>query len=288
MVVGSGPAGMEAARVAALAGHTVELFEKKQRLGGQLHVAGAPPGREEFLSFMDYQEVALRKAGVKVHTGVEVDVETVRAFEPEALIVAEGAGPIIPAIPGVDQPFVITSWEFLEKNPPIGKKVAIIGGGAVGLETAVLAAKIGTINPQQLEFLMFHRAESDEKIHELLRRGSKEVTVFEMLPRAGQDVGKSSRWVLMGELKERSVRILTRAKVECIEPDGTLAYTAEEGETRKEHFDTVILAVGSQPGKKLTSALEEAGIPFKTVGDCNTPRKVIEAVHEGYLAAVVL
>ena len=288
MVVGSGPAGMEAARVAALAGHTVELFEKELRLGGQLHVAGAPPGREEFLSFLDYQEVALRKAGVKVHTGVEVDVEKIREFGPEALVIAEGARPIIPAIPGADQPFVITSWEFLEKNPPIGKKVAIIGGGAVGLETAVLAAKIGTITPRQLEFLMFHRAESDEKIHELLCKGSKEVTVFEMLPRAGQDVGKSSRWVLMGELRERNVRILTRAKVECIEPDGTLIFTVEEGETRKEHFDTVILAVGSRPENKLSDALKEAGIPFKTVGDCNTPRKVIEAVHEGYLAAVVL
>jgi 2,4-dienoyl-CoA reductase (NADPH2) len=282
---GPGPAGMEAARVAALAGHQVDLFEKDTVIGGQLHFAGAPPGRQEFLSFLDFYKVALFKAGVRVHTETEVDVARVRQYAPDALIVAEGAGPIIPKIPGVDRPFVITSWEFLGKNPPLGKRVAVIGGGAVGLETAVLVAKIGTLKPEQLEFLMFHRAESDEKLHELLSTGSKEVTVFEMLPKIGQDVGKSSRWVLLGELQERSVRLLTKAKVESIEENGTVVYTVE-GETKREPFDSVILAVGSKPNQTLSNSLKEAGIPFKAVGDTNNPRKVIDAVHEGYLAAL--
>ncbi len=285
MVVGAGAAGLEAARVAAVAGHEVELFEKAGKMGGQINIAGAPPGREEFLSFLDYYRAALHKTGVKIPLNSNVDVDEIKRLQPQALIIAEGAEPIIPAIPGADAPFVISSWEFLGKNPPIGQRVAVIGGGAVGLETAVLAAKIGTLNPQQLEFLLFRRAETDEKIHELIRKGSKEVTVFEMLPKAGQDVGKSSRWVLMGELRERGVRVVTKSKVEAIEPDGTLVYTTEEGETKKEPVDTVIMAVGSKPTKKLSQALEEAGIPFKTVGDCNSPRKVIDAVHEGYLAA---
>jgi 2,4-dienoyl-CoA reductase (NADPH2) len=108
-----------------------------------------------------------------------------------------------------------------------------------------------------------------------------------MLPKAGQDVGRSSRWVLMKELKDRHVTLRTQTRVESIEPDGTLVYTEEE-ETRREPFDTVILAVGSAPRQELSQALREAGISFKTVGDCNSPRKIMDAVHEGYLAALVL
>ena len=157
----------------------------------------------------------------------------------------------------------------------------------MGLETALQIAKIGTLAPEQLEFLMFHRAETDERLHELLQRGSKEVTVFEMLPKAGQDVGKSSRWVLMKELRDRHVKIRTRARVESIEKDGTLVFT-EEGAPARAVYDTVVLAVGSVANTKLSDELKKAGFSFKTVGDCNSPRKIMDAVHEGYLAALAL
>ncbi len=287
MVVGAGPAGMEAARVAAEAGHSVDLYDRADRIGGQVLLAGKPPGRQEFLSFVDYYREALSTTGVRVHTGTEVDPEMIRKAAPEALIVAEGAAPIIPGIPGVDRPFVISSWDFLEKEMAVGQRVAVIGGGAVGLETAVLAAKIGTLSPEQLQFLMFHRAETDETLHELMHRGSKKVTVFEMLPKAGKDVGRSSRWILLKEIRARHVTVRTETRVESIEADGTLVYT-EGDQTCREPFDTVILAVGSVPNRKLSGALEEAGIYFKTVGDCNSPRKIFDAVHEGYLAALVL
>jgi 2,4-dienoyl-CoA reductase (NADPH2) len=283
VVIGAGPAGMEAARVAGLAGHEVHLYDKRMRLGGQLIVAGTPPGRQEFLTLADYYRAVLPKAGVKIHLGKEIKPKAVARMKADAVILAEGARPIIPAIPGVDLPHVMTSWDFLEKNPRIGRRVAVIGGGAVGLETALLAAKKGTINPETLVFLMFHRAESDEKLHELLTKGSTEVTVYEMLPRVGQDVGKSSRWVLLGELKEFGVRLLTSAKVERIEPHG-IVYD-HDGEKKTDPCDTVILAVGSAPKRTLADALERAGIPFKSVGDCNAARKIIDAVHEGYVAA---
>jgi 2,4-dienoyl-CoA reductase (NADPH2) len=286
MVVGSGPGGLEAARVAAKAGHDVDLFEKAPRIGGQLAVAGAPPGRGEFLGLVDYYEALLPTLGVKTHLGVELDVEKIKKMNPDALIVAEGAEPIMPNIPGADQPFVISSWEFLTNHTAVGKRVAVIGGGAVGMEVAMQAARIGTINPSVLEFLMFHKAETDERLHELVRKGTKEVTIFEMLPKAGQDVGKSSRWVWLHDLREREVRILTSAKVEAIEPDGVV-YTVE-GETKKEPFDSVIMAVGSKPRTALSDALKQAGIPFRGIGDCNKPRLIIDAVHEGYLAAVDL
>ena len=286
VVVGSGPGGMEAARVAAKAGHRIVLYESAPHVGGQLVVAGKPPGREEFLGLVDYYAAAMAAAGVEVRTGQEVTVDRIRELAPDELIIAEGAEPIVPDIPGADLPHVISSWAFLKDDPPIGQRVAIIGGGAVGLETAMQVARIGTVPPGILEFLMFHRAETDEKIHELIRRGSKDVTIFEMMARAGQDVGKSSRWVWMQALQERGVRILTQARVEAIEPDG-IVYRVEE-ETHREPFDTVILAVGSRPKTTLSEQLREAGIPFRAVGDCNSPRKIIDAVHEGYAAATSL
>lgn len=286
LVVGSGPAGLEAARVAAQAGHSVDLYEKAPKIGGQLAVAGAPPGRGEFLGLVDYYEALLPRLGVKIHTRVELDVDRIRNIHPDELIVAEGAEPILPNIPGADQPFVISSWEFLQANPTLGRRVAVIGGGAVGMETAMQVARIGTIPPDVLAFLMFHRAETDERLHDLLRKGTKEVTIFEMLPKPGQDVGKSSRWIWLHDLQERGVRIVTRARVEAIEP-GEIVYTLD-GETRREPFDSVIMAVGSRPKKGLSEGLRRAGIPFRSVGDCNKPRMIIDAVHEGYLAAADL
>ena len=93
MVVGGGPGGLEAARAAALAGHKVDLYERSAQLGGQVLLAGTPPGREEFLSFVDYYEVALAGAGVNIHTDEDVNVDKVRTEDPDVLIVAEGAGP---------------------------------------------------------------------------------------------------------------------------------------------------------------------------------------------------
>ena len=286
VVIGAGAGGMEAARVAAIAGHQVHLYDKRSNLGGQLLVAGTPPGRHEFLSLADYYRAVLERLGVKTHLGVEVDAQAIAEMQADAVIVAEGATPIVPNIQGVGQKHVITSWDFLEKNPPVGGRVAVIGGGAVGLETALLAAKKGTINAEVLQFLMFHKAESDEKLHALIRKGTKQVTVFEMLPRVGQDIGKSSRWVLMNELKEFGVRIIANAKVESIEPDA-IVYE-QDGEKKKEGFDTVILAVGSAPQRRLMEALTRANVPYKSVGDCNAPRKILDAVHEGYLAAMEL
>ena len=113
MVIGGGPAGMEAARVAALRGHEVVLYEKEEKLGGQLHLAAIPPGRGEFLTFGSYLETQLKKLNVAVHLGVEASPLQVEAEKPDALILATGAGALIPPIKGIEGPNVRLAWDVL-------------------------------------------------------------------------------------------------------------------------------------------------------------------------------
>ncbi len=166
----------------------------------------------------------------------------------------------------------------------MGKDVAVIGGGAVGLETAAFIAAKGTITPDALHFLMTYEAESIERIKELMHKGYSNVTVFEMLPKAGQDVGKSTKWVLLGDLDSHGVTIKTDAKVISID-NGQITFE-RDGKEETQQFDTVVVAVGSRPVQKLSKEVEKLGVPFTTIGDCIKPGKINDAIHGGFLAAV--
>ena len=283
MVIGAGPAGLEAAVTASAAGHQVQIYERTRDIGGQLWLAGAPPHKRELIEFIRYYRAMLKKYAITTHLGIEVTTTMIKTQKPDFVIVAEGAEPLEPPIQGLDDPCVLSSWKVLRDNPPLGKKVAIIGGGAVGLETALFVAAKGTINAETLHFLFTYKAESNERLRELLFNGSSRVTVFEMLPKAGQDVGKSTRWILFDQLKRYHVDILTNAKVLFIN-NGKIVYE-QEGQSQ-EQFDHIILASGSKPLQTLSQAIENLGIPHITIGDCIRPGKINHAIHGGFLAAV--
>jgi len=135
-IIGDGPGGMETARVAALRGHEVTLVEKNDHLVGQFHLASLPPGKEEIRFFLQYLIRELHKLGVKVILNRELTAADVAKVEADALILASGGIPQKPVIPGVDQENVLTTWEALLAPERVGKKVLVIGAGAVGAETA--------------------------------------------------------------------------------------------------------------------------------------------------------
>jgi len=124
---------MEAARVAALRGHQVCLYEKAEKLGGQLPLAAVPPGRGEFLTFLSYLENQMKNLNVAVRTRIEVALEHVELEKPDAIIVATGAEPLVPEIKGVERPNVVMAWDVLSGKVDTGKEVVVIGGGAVGM-----------------------------------------------------------------------------------------------------------------------------------------------------------
>ncbi len=283
MIVGAGPAGLEAAVTATQAGHSVELFEKSSDIGGQLWMAGAPPHKLEILEYIRYYWAMVRKLQIPLYLNTVVDMSLIQSKKPEFVMIAEGAESLIPPIPGAMDTGVFNAWEVLRGNPLLGKRVAIIGGGAVGLETALFVAAKGTITPEILHFLFTYEAESVERLRELMFQGSSSVTVFEMLPKAGKDVGKSTKWILTDNLKRYGVKVNTSTKVISIQ-NGTLTYE-KDGESFQETFDSVILASGSRPVQQLSREIESLKIPFVVIGDCIKPGKINDAIHAGFLAA---
>ncbi len=284
MVVGAGAGGLEAAVTAAICGHQVDVYEKDSDIGGQLWIAGAPPHKQEILEFIRYYRAQINKHQIPLHLNTTVDTHVVKKQNPDYIILAEGAEPLLPQIDGYDDPCVYSAWQVLKGNPLLGKSVAVIGGGSVGLETALFIAAKGTITPETLHFLFMYEAVSPERLRELMFQGSSKVTVFEMLSRIGQDVGKSTRWILFDNLKRFKVSVKTGTTVTSIRK-GTVKFKKDDKEEEMQ-FDHVVLASGSQSVPGLSAKVKKLGIPFATVGDGIRPGKLNEAIHGGFLAAV--
>ena len=158
MVVGGGPAGMSAALAANRRGHQVTLFERTPRLGGQLFLAAAPPGRTEFNALARDLARQVARAQIPTMLGCEVDARLIADQSPDAIILATGAAPMTPSISGSDLPHVVQAWDVLSHQATTGKRVVIVGGGAVGVETALFLAEKGTLSAEGVKFLLVNRA----------------------------------------------------------------------------------------------------------------------------------
>lgn len=286
MVVGAGPAGLEAATRAAEAGHQVELYEKSDVIGGQLWLAGSPPHKQELWELIHYYDALLDKYDIDVFLEHEVSVEDIKKNNPDHVIVAEGAEPLMPPIDGIKSPGVLSAWDILRNDPNLGESVAVIGGGAVGLETAMFIAAKGTLTPEALHFLFIYQAESVERLRELCTQGNKKVTVFEMLPKVGKDVGRSTRWVLLGNVTRYGISIIPGATVKSIKV-GMVSFE-RGGKLDSQQFDTVVNAVGSRSVRKIANEIEKTGIPFTVIGDSVKPAQIDKAIHDGFLAVMNL
>lgn len=282
MVVGGGAAGMSAAIAATERGHRVTLHERGDRLGGQLLLAGAPPGREEFLELADDLERQVELSGVTVVLNSSVDERFLGAISPDAVILATGGVPIAPAIPGVDLPHVVQAWDVLTERVTTGRRVAVIGGGAVGIETALLLAEKGTLSGEALKFLLVHGAESCEDLYGLATHGGKQVTVIEMLDELGRNFGRSTRWGMMQDVERYGVTTRTTARVMEITANGVRIES--NGQVEEIPADSVVLAVGTRSYNPLQESVAASGRTLRVVGDAVRPAMVFDAIHEGFMA----
>jgi 2,4-dienoyl-CoA reductase-like NADH-dependent reductase (Old Yellow Enzyme family) len=239
LVVGGGPGGMEAARVSKMRGHDVTLWEKKDVLGGQLVFAGVPPFKRKLRWFLDYLRGQLDELSVPYELGKEATPANVLEFNPDELIIATGAVPNVPPIPGIDGPYVKSPEEVLvEDYSGNGSKVVVMGGGAKGGEVGLFLSERG-----------------------------ETVTIVEMLGEIALDMDPISRKDLLSRLESQGVTLF-----------GGKKNTSIEGEK-------LILSLGYRSVDQLESDLKGEIPRVHCIGDSREPRKVIEAVSEGYTIA---
>jgi NADPH-dependent 2,4-dienoyl-CoA reductase/sulfur reductase-like enzyme len=255
LVVGGGPAGMEVARVAAGRGHRVTLVERRRRLGGQLLYAAAAPHAVEMERLAQHLMHEVERAGVEVRTNTDATPKLVEDLRAEVVVIASGATPVVPSIPGAGLPHVYTAHQLLEGeiDDRLGHRVAIIGGGLTGVASA-----------------------------EYLLRRNREVFLVEMLDRILADGNVVEQRTLTQELGERGVLILVETKAEAITGGGVVL--SRLGERELAPADSVVLAVGVRPERDLLMHLDVDRVKVHVIGDAQSPRRIMEALLDGATA----
>ncbi|MFV0429084.1 MAG: FAD-dependent oxidoreductase, partial [Arachnia sp.] len=255
VIAGGGPAGLEAARVAAIRGHQVNLFEKSDKLGGVLWPAATPEFKKELRAMIFWWERQLEGLPVTVHLNHEVTQDDPALAEADAVIVATGSTPLTPPIPGIDGPHVVDVIDA-HLSGELGRRIVVCGGGLSGADFAL---------------------EMAEKGHD--------VTIVEMVDGVASDLLMINRITLLRDLAAQGVTVLTGHTVTSVTqtgvnvdgPDGGVSIAA----------DTIVSAFGVRPAKGLVEALgERDGVV--AVGDCVSPAKVGDAINAGFEAAFAL
>ena len=267
LVVGGGPAGLEAARVAAIRGHEVILCEKEVILGGQINIATVAPCKQELSQLIQYLSRQSEKAGVEIKLNTEVSPAMVKELKLDAVVIATGARPLFPeTIPGINRENVVSAWDVLAgKKLKKAKNIVIIGGGSVGCETADFLANLG----------------------DNLMVGRTAVTIVEMLPKVALDTSLQGRHLLMERLRAKGVQILSSTKVKEIIDRGVVVSKNEREETLT-GVDFVILAVGVKSNESLSAEIRQSVTEIHIIGDAKKPRQATAAVAEGREAGMRL
>lgn len=254
LVIGGGPAGMEAAITAAHRGHDVTLVEKSSDLGGNLHPAGAAYFKEDIRKLCKVLIKRVKEAGVKVVMNTEVTPEYVEKFNPDALFVAIGSNELCPPIKGMELPNVVMAIDAELHPEKLGKRIAIMGGGLVGAEAAV----------------SFH--------HE-----GKECSIIEMKSAVAEEVNSFYRGGLMPEI-EKAAKCYVNTKVKEIVKEGVLC--EREGEEFVVEADSVVCALGFRAPYDKVDALCDRVDEYYIIGDCKNVGQIYHAINEAYYAAM--
>ena len=258
VVIGGGPAGMEAARTAAHVGHHVTLFEKEKQLGGMMKIISTAAFKSNIRKLCKWYEVQLEKLGVELRLGTQVQGDETILQECDRIIIACGAQSFTPPIEKTADAPVVTIVEAHQDASLIkGERIVICGGGASGCDGAIeMAAEMG-----------------------------KKVTIVEMLPEVGKDVFFINKISMMNKLREHKVTILTDTRVLGFDAEGVWVQDKDGAQTHLA-ADTIISAFGMRPIRALADRLETA-YPTKcdVIGDCQKLGKIGEAIRDGFYAA---
>lgn len=256
VVVGGGPAGLEAARVAALRGHSVDLYEKADHLGGVIARAATSQYKKNLRAMVDWWTGQMRALGVTVHLNRELTVGSPVLRQAEQLVIATGGLPVRPVgVSGLDRPTVVDVADVATRR--IGHDVVVAGGGTSGADVALELALAG-----------------------------HQVTLVERTDEIARDLLEMNRTALLRRLVESGVTVLTGLTIRAIDDDGVLA-DGPDGR-RRIPADTVVSAFGVRPNTALVGSQFVEDPRVHVIGDCVEPGDVAEAVHAAFLAAAAL
>jgi NADPH-dependent 2,4-dienoyl-CoA reductase/sulfur reductase-like enzyme len=259
LVIGGGPAGMEAAHIAARRGHHVTLVEREPRLGGQLPLCSAPPFKHEISRLTQYLSTQVARQGVEVRVGADTPVEALLdELRPDAVIVATGVSPVTLPVPGMDRANVASAWSVLADAVPVGRRAVVVGGGSVGVETALFLAPRGI-----------------------------EVTIVEILEKIAGGESPTILPFIHAQLERYRVRVLTQHRVLSVDAEG-LRVATPDGTTLSIECDTVVIAAGTRRNPTFAEAITARGIECHVVGDCSdsSTGTLAGAIHEGFWAGM--
>ncbi len=292
LIIGSGPGGLEAARVAKILGHNVTILEKKDKIGGQANSSWAPPGRHDIKEIIDYYHAQIEHLNIDLQLGKEATPEIINKHNPDAVIFATGVKYTIPNIPGIDgslESNIYSAEDVLSGDIPVGKNIVIVGGSGTGMETAIWAAELGTLDSEVARFISLYELMPREEIFDRWLKGNRNVTLIEMLPKLGLNVGRTTRGFLIGHIMKLGINVITNANITKFE--GNKIEFDHAGEQKiLENIDTFILATGVTPNTDLHDKLKASNPSFKIykIGDCKKARTMMEAIHEGFKTAYKL
>jgi 2,4-dienoyl-CoA reductase-like NADH-dependent reductase (Old Yellow Enzyme family)/thioredoxin reductase len=256
LVAGAGAAGLQAAITLAEAGAELRIFEREEEAGGQLRPASRPPGKEPYAEWVEWSLRRLHSLGLRVEYGVETDAEMLHKEQWAGVVNACGAKPLLPEVPGHKHEINKEARQVLLGLVDVGERVLVVGAGPVGMETA----------------------------HYLIARGHQVTVVEESVQPTVMPL--TSHGYFLHRVLRKNGTLLLGTKV--IEVSGEGALVQAKGELMRIEADAVIWAVGSIPETALQEAARDAGLTVVTAGDASQPRRLLDAVHEGYKAACKL
>jgi len=258
-IVGGGPGGLKAAEIAALRGHQVKIFERKNRLGGRVRLGANPPKKEVLNEFIDYLVKRVGTLGVTVEMGKEFTADMLDEVKPDVVVVATGAAPRFPNWKGIEESGALSVDDVLSDGKAVGARVLVVGGGGTGAEIADLLSEIG-----------------------------KKVTLVEMLEDIASDLVNHLQHYLKQRLNQKGVTVLTRTQVKAL-GKGYVMIEDATGARRLDDFDTIVLALGSEkPNDTIYKNLEGKVPELYVIGDARQPREIVDAVYEAEEIAIKL
>lgn len=273
-VVGAGPAGLAFAINAAARGHQVTLFDASAEIGGQFNIAKQIPGKEEFYETLRYYRRMIDVTGVALKLNQRVSADDLLSFD--EVILSTGIAPRTPPIDGIDHPKVLTYLDVLRDKTPVGQRVAIIGCGGIGFDTAMYLSQPGEPTSQNIaEFCVEwgidtslqqsgglrpegpHLARSPRQIVMLQRKASK----------PGEGLGKTTGWIHRTTLLSRGVKMIPAVSYQKIDDEGL--HVEIGGEAQVLAVDNVIICAGQEPNRTLQEPLQAAGKTVHLIGGCD-------------------